>query len=47
MLYGMPYPNFIPPHTKQKKNENRQTPAHPRFIINFTIHLTSLIDFIG
>ena len=22
MLYGMPYPNFMPPHSKQRKNKN-------------------------
>lgn len=47
MLYEIPYSNFMPPLTKQKKNENRQTPTYPRFIINFTILPTSLIDFIG
>lgn len=47
MLYEIPYPNFIPPHTKQRKNENWQTLPTPKFIINFTIHLTPLIDFIG
>lgn len=40
-------PQFYTPHTKQRKNENWQTLPTPRFIINFTIHLTSLIDFIG
>lgn len=37
---------FSPPLAKQKENENWQTPAHPSTIINFTIHLTSFIDFL-
>lgn len=35
MLYEIPYPNFIPPHIKQRKNENWQTPAHPQIHYKF------------
>ena len=35
MLSEILYPNFIPPLTKQKKNENRQTPAHPQIHYKF------------
>lgn len=35
MLYEIPYPNFIPPHTKQKKNGNWQTPTHPQIHYKF------------
>lgn len=38
------YPPLIP--SKGKMKISRHLPT-PRFIINFTIHLTSLIDFIG
>lgn len=44
MLYEIPYPNFIPPLTKQKKNENWQSPTYPILTIIFTILPTSLID---
>ena len=35
MLYEIPYPNFIPPHTKQRKNENWQTLPTPQIHYKF------------
>ena len=35
MLYEMPYPNFMPPHSKQKENKNWQTPTHPQIYYKF------------
>ena len=46
MLSEILYPNFIPPLTKQKKNENRQTPAHPQIHYKF-YYSPHIIDWLS